>query len=70
MREETFCILTGEGKCSLLAAIASPGASKASAGTPNVAPSKEARDPPNEWPIIQTLESGYIYVKLLYRFCA
>lgn len=26
--------------------------------------------PPSEWPMIQMLLSGYMYVRLLYRFCA
>ena len=54
-----------------MAAIFSPGDSIATVGVPNVTPSKEARAPPSEWPVIQMLASGYRYVRLLYRFlCA
>lgn len=52
-----------------MAAIFSPGDSIATVGVPNVTPSKEARAPPSEWPVIQMLASGYRYVRLLYRFC-
>ena len=51
-----------------MAAIFSPGDSIATVGVPNVTPSKEARAPPSEWPVIQMLASGYRYVRLLYRF--
>ena len=42
--------LTGDGKCSRVAARRSPGASKATTGAPKVTPISEARDPPSEWP--------------------
>jgi hypothetical protein len=61
-------MLTGMGRCNLLAAIFSPGDSKATVGEPNVAPRRDARAPPSEWPMIQMLLVGYIYVRLLYRF--
>lgn len=47
---------TGEGKCSRPAAIFSPGDSIATTGTPNVTPSRDARAPPNECPVIQILD--------------
>jgi len=43
--------LTGNGRCSLRAAIVSPGASKATVGAPNVKPISEARAPPRECPV-------------------
>lgn len=48
----------GRGKCSRRAASNSPGASKATAGNPNVEPRREAREPPNECPTSQIFEPG------------
>ena len=43
----------GDGKCNLLVANISPGASNATAGNPNVLPNNEANAPPNECPVTQ-----------------
>lgn len=51
---------TGDGRCSLVEAIFSPGDSNATTGAPNVTPSKEASAPPSEWPMTQIFESGYM----------
>lgn len=48
-------ILTGEGRWSLKAASFSPGASKATTGTPKVAPVNDANAPPREWPKLHRL---------------
>ena len=42
---------TGVGRCSLRAAMRSPGASNATTGAPNVEPSKEANAPPKLCPM-------------------
>lgn len=60
---------TGDGKCNLPEAMRSPGDSNVTTGTPNVTPSNEPNAPPSEWPMIHMSERGYIYDKLLYRFC-
>ena len=61
-------VLTGCGRCNLLLAILSPGASNAMTGAPNVIPKSEANAPPSEWPVIQIFASGNMYVRLLYKF--
>ena len=48
--------------------MASPGDSKATTGAPNVTPMSDARAPPSECPMTQITESGYICVRLLYKF--
>jgi hypothetical protein len=61
--------LTGLGRWSLREGILSPGASKATTGEPNVVPIRAAKEPPRLCPVTQILASGYMYVRLLYRFC-
>lgn len=51
---------TGLGKCNLPEAIFSPGASNVTTGAPNVAPRREASDPPSECPMTQIFDSGYM----------
>jgi len=51
-------IHTGEGRCSLRAAIFSPGDSNVTTGIPKVMPIRLARAPPSECPINQMLELG------------
>jgi len=48
----------GSGRYKRKAARRSPGASNATAGKPYVAPRREARAPPREWPVSQMLASG------------
>ena len=52
------CALGGEGRPSLAAARASPGASKVVTGMPNVRPSKALVEPPREWPANHTVDWG------------
>ena len=58
----------GMGKCNRRDAIRSPGASNATVGAPNVAPTKLAKEPPSECPITQIFAFGYMNVTLLYKF--
>jgi hypothetical protein len=50
------------GKCKRVAASRSPGDSNATAGYPNVVPSKDASEPPREWPTRYMLAMGNIIV--------
>jgi hypothetical protein len=51
--------ITGRLICNLVAANFSPGASNATTGAPNVTPTSEANEPPNECPMTQMFASGY-----------
>ena len=54
---------TGVGRCRRVAASFSAGASNATTGTPNVAPTSEASEPPREWPDtapVSTISPSYI----------
>ncbi|KAH3677071.1 hypothetical protein WICPIJ_009039 [Wickerhamomyces pijperi] len=55
----------GNGKCNLFAAIASPGASKETAGTPYALPTNADSAPPRECPVTQMEALGYMLVTFL-----
>ena len=61
--------IRGNGRCRRVADTRSPGASNATAGTPNVVARREARAPPRECPTSQMLASVYICLRSPKRFC-